>query len=350
MQKLLTYILSVLMLFGCTAKHRNSDDRKAIAVSTTIVQSYALSTVNRYVGTVEAAHETPLSMQTAGRVLSVNCKDGDLVSRGQVLLRVDDTQAVNALRSAEAALRYAEDGYNRLKQVYASGAVTDQKMVETESRLAQARSMYEIAQRQVNECELSAPCDGVVSGLDIAVGQTVAPGLRLLTLLDINAFCIKFTVPEAEIGNISIGQQGTMECAAVQRDYIVNVTGKGLKANPLSHTYEVTASIDGGRDELRSGMVGKVQLPTTNYQRPTTNLVIPPHCIQMMPQGPTVWLVRNGQAERVMVSVGGYRSDGVLINDGLAEGDTLITEGYQKLYKGCKINLSSNDQRLTTND
>ena len=310
-----------------------------VGVRTTIVALADESTVNRYVGAVESVHETPLSLQTAGRVLSIHCKNGDRVRRGQILLRVDSTQAVNALRTAEATLRYAEDGFNRLKQVHGAGAVTDQKMVEVESQLARARSMYSAALRQVEECELKAPSDGVVSGLDIAVGQTVVPGLRLLTILDLTAFQVRFTVPEAEIGSIRTGQEGEMECAAVKRSYPVRVTDRGLEANRLAHTYEVVARIDGGQDLLRPGMVAKVKL--ANSQQPTANsqIVIPANCILMKPQGATVWLARGDKAERVMVTIGGYRADGVLVTAGLNMGDTLITEGYQKLYEGCKIEL-----------
>ena len=340
MQKELIYISLALTLVACSGGPiGGKKEIPPVGVRTTIVASADESTVNRYVGAVESVRETPLSLQTAGRVLSLHCKNGDRVHRGQILLRVDSTQAVNALRSAEATLRYAEDGFNRLKQVHGAGAVTDQKMVEAESQLTQARSMCAAARRQVSECELKAPCEGVVSGLDIAVGQTVVPGIRLLTILDLTAFQVRFTVPEGEIGAIQAGQQGQMECAAVQRSYPVRVTDRGLEANRLAHTYEVVARIDGGQDLLRPGMVAKVKL--ANSQEPTANsdIVIPANCILMKPQGATVWLARGDKAERVMVTIGGYRADGVLVTDGLNIGDTLITEGYQKLYEGCKIEI-----------
>jgi len=334
------YMGLALMLAACSGGPiGGKKEIPPVGVRTTIIASADESTVNRYVGAVESVRETPLSLQTAGRVLSIHCKNGDRVRRGQILLRVDSTQAVNALRTAEATLRYAEDGFNRLKQVHGAGAVTDQKMVEVESQLARARSMYSAALRQVSECELKAPSDGVVSGLDIAVGQSVVPGLRLLTILDLTAFQVRFTVPEAEIGAIRTGQQGQMECAAVQRSYPVRITDRGLEANRLAHTYEVVARIDGGQDILRPGMVAKVKL--ANSQQPTANsqIVIPANCILMKPQGATVWLARGDKAERVMVTIGGYRADGVLVTDGLNIGDTLITEGYQKLYEGCKIEM-----------
>ena len=339
MQKELIYIVLALALVGCNGHHGTKKEVPALGVRTQVVQPANAASVNRYVGTVESVHETPLSLQTAGRVLSVRCKNGDRVRRGQVLLRVDSTQAVNALRSAEAALRYAEDGFNRLKQVHGAGAVTDQKMVEAESQLAQARSLCDAARRQVKECDLTAPCDGVVSGLDIAVGQTVVPGLQLLTILDLTAFQVCFTVPEAEIGVIRAGQQGEMECAAVQRSYPVRVTDRGLTANRLAHTYDVTARIDGGQDLLRPGMVGKVRMANSPSGQTVeaSEIVIPAQCVLLKPEGHSVWVKENGHAVRRPVTIGGYQANGVQILEGLQVGDSLIVEGYQKLYNDCRV-------------
>lgn len=331
-------LMGCCALAACSGGVGGKKEVPAISVRTQIIQPATMASVNRYVGTVEAVNETPLSLQTAGRVLTVQCKNGDYVRRGQVLLRVDSTQAVNALRSAEATLRFAEDGFNRLKQVHSAGAVTDQKMVEAESQLAQARSLCDAARRQVRECELVAPCEGVVSGLDIAVGQTVIPGLQLLTILDMKAFQVRFTVPETEICYLQAGQKGEMECAAVQRTYPIQLTDRGLTANRLAHTYEVKAHIEGGQDILRPGMVCKVSLKTSSQIPDSTyEIVIPARCVLLMPQGPTVWLTHGDKAERVNIQLGGYRADGVLVTAGLCEGDTLITDGYQKLYQDCKI-------------
>ena len=337
MQKLLTYLCLPMVLMACSTPHSpHKQATTPLSVRTCVVRAADASAVNHYVGTVESVHETPLSMQMAGRVLAVPCKNGDRVRRGQVLLRVDSTQAVNALRSAEASLRYAEDGYNRLRQVHGAGAVTDQKMVEVESQLAQARSLCDAARRQVQECELVAPCDGVVSGLDVAVGQTVMPGLQLLTILDLTAFQVRFTVPEAEIGRIRNGQTGEMDCAAVQRTYPVRLTDKGLTANRLAHTYDVTARIEGGQEVLRPGMVCKVRLRAGDTIA-AADIVIPGKCVLLKPEGHSVWLKENGRAVRRPVSIGGYQANGVQILDGLHIGDSLIVEGYQKLYNDCQV-------------
>ena len=121
----------LLLLSSCVHKGEQSAAVPPVPVHVQVVTAGAPSPFSRYVGTVEAVREIPLSSQMAGRVLSVEVKDGERVKKGQVLLTVDSTQAVNAVRSAKATYRQAKDGYERAKQVYSKGAVTDQKMVAT---------------------------------------------------------------------------------------------------------------------------------------------------------------------------------------------------------------------------
>ncbi len=323
------------LFFSCAQRESTQHEQAAIKVQTMVVTSQAASATSRYVGAIEPVQETPLSMQTTGRVVAVHVKNGQRVQTGQVIIDLDNTQARNALQGAEAALRHAQDAYDRVSKVHDKGVVSDQKMVEIESQLAQAKSLYAAAKQQLAECTLKAPCEGVISGLEAVIGQTIIPGTAVCKLLDVTGFSVRFTVPENEINGL--GKSGMVECAAVDMVLPIVLTETGIVANPVTHTYELVARISGGADILKSGMVAKVQI--SNHQSPITNsdIVIPAKCILLKPEGHTVWVVENGKASRRLITVDGYQADGVRITQGLQEGDILITEGYQKLYSGCAV-------------
>lgn len=330
--------LALCALMACTKQVNPEYAQAPIKVKTTVVAPQAGSATSRYVGTIEPTRETPLSLETTGRVTTINVKNGQRVRRGQVLLNVDNTQALNALQGAEAALKHAQDGYDRLSKVHAKGVVSDQKMVEVESQLAQAKSLYSAAKQHVEECTLTAPCDGVVNGLTIEKGQTVIPGTKLCSVLDVTGFNVRFTVPEAEIR--ALGTTGEVECAAVDSVFPITISEKSVAANTVTHTYEVVAHIKGGTDVLMTGMVAKVQvaqLSNVKSQISNSDIVIPAKCILLTPEGHTVWVAENGTAVRREIVIDGYQADGVRVKSGLQAGDTLITEGYQKLYKDCKV-------------
>ena len=327
-----------LCLIGCSKIERSQKEQAPMKVKTMVVSPQTGTVTSRYVGTIEAAQETPLSLQATGRVVSVAVQNGQHVSAGQTILVVDSTQALHALESARAALQHAQDGYDRVSKVHEKGVVSDQKMVEIESQLQQARSICSAAQQQLAECTLKAPRDGVISGLEVSNGQTIIPGTTLCTLLDIRAFRVRFTVPENEIN--CLGKRGEVECAAVEQSFPIVLTERNMTANALTHTYEVIARIDGGTSVLQAGMVGIVKMRTEKQEQ--SGIVIPAKCILLMPEGPTVWVVEQGTAVRRAITIDGYAADGVRVQSGLQENDSLIVEGYQKLYRGCKVNCELN--------
>ena len=329
------YFLAILALglTACSHHERAQQEETALKVKTMIVVQQGTSPYSRYVGTIEPVRETPLSLQSAGRVVTINAKNGQRVRAGQIILKIDNTQAMNALNTAEASLRHAQDGYDRVKSVHEKGVVSDQKMVEIESQLAQAKSLYEAAKQQLNECTLKAPCDGLVDGLKVEKGQTIIPGTRLCAILDVSAFSVRFTVPEAEVKHL--GTKGEVECEAAKAVLPVSITEKSVSANPITHTYDVTARIQGGADVLMSGMVAVVKVK--NERTKEEGIVIPAQCILLKPEGPTVWVIEQGAAVRRGIVTAGYQADGVRVSEGLQAGDSLITEGYQKLYNGCKV-------------
>ena len=310
--------LATLALVACSQTGNHQKESQPLRVNTMVIAEKSNNAVARYVGTVEPAQETPLSMQTAGRVVSISAKNGQRLRKGQTILQVDNTQALNALESAEATFHHAEDAYNRVSKVHGKGVVS-------------AKSIYAAAKEQLKECTLVSPCDGVLSGLEVAVGQSIIPGVKLCSVLDVSGFTVRFTVPETEVSGLA--EKGEMECAAIHQTLPVSLTSKSVTANPLTHTYDAVARIEGGRDVLRTGMVGIVCVPVLNSEA----IIIPARCVLLKPEGATVWLKQDDHAVRRAITVGGYGSNGVRVLTGLQAGDVVITDGYQKLYEGCKI-------------
>ena len=339
MEKSIYILTALLCLVGCTKLEKTPKEVAPLRVKTMVVTTQNDRAGARYVGTIEAAKETPLSLQNTGRVVSVEVKNGQRVRSGQTILAIDNTQARNAVATAEASLRHAQDGYDRVRQVHDKGVVSDQKMVEIESQLAQARSLYEAAKKQLDECTLIAPCDGIVDGLEMNEGQSIVPGVTLCTILDLSGYNVRFTVPEAEAKGDWLKAKGTVECAAADTILHIVITEKAVTSNVVTHTCDIVARIQGGADVLLPGMVGKVKI--TNHKseiiNQKSNIVIPAKCVLLKPEGATVWVVEQGTAVRRQVTTDGYQADGVRITSGLQVGDTLIIEGYQKLYNECKV-------------
>lgn len=306
---------------------------RPIAVEVQTMEEQTTVSRHTYIGEIAEKSSITLSAQTAGRILEVNIGAGSRVKAGQVLLSIDSTQAAGARRAAEATLRQAEDGYARACALYKEGGLTEQKRVEIESQLAQARSMYASAAQLVAECRVTAPVSGVVSELRAKAGETAAPAVPLLTIMNIDGFVVRFAVPEQEVSHIRMGDNATIDVeAAAAKGLPVTITDKNLIPNRLAHSYDVTAALHAPAG-LLPGMMCKVTLEADRL----SGFVLPQSCIQLLPEGAKVWVAREGVAQRIGVSVGQYVSGGVLITEGLESGDRVIIKGYQKLWQGAAI-------------
>ena len=333
MKKLFWIILPSLALVGCT-KQQTQSAVPPLQVKVMTVESQSVVPTHTYVAKIEESHMVPLSVQAPGKVTEVLCRASEKVREGQVLLRLDKTQAQNAYKSAQATLREAQDACDRASQVFAEGGVTEQKMVEVEAKQAQAQAMLDMSEKALKDCELRAPRNGVIGRCDIQVGQVVAPGVTLITLLDVAGFNAVFAVPETEISSVVIGDAAQVEIAALNATNIpARVTEKNMVANAVTHTYEVKASIEGKTKDLLPGLVAKIRL----HAHEQSGFVIPASCVSLQPSGTMVWVANDSIAERRMITVGAYTEGGVLVTDGLQLGDIVITDGAHKLYNGAPI-------------
>ncbi len=333
--RILYIFISAILLAACTMQSHHADERPVLQVRVETIAGSVSVSRHTYVGEIDVLNSVELSPLAAGQVTAVYVKTADKVVKGQVLLTIDSTQAVNALQSAEAILLQAEDGYARAMQLYQDGGLTEQKRVEIESQLSRARSMRQAALRTVQDCALRAPMDGVIAECSARVGQSISPVIPVVRLMDMQGYTVEFSVPETEVAAIHIGDEARMHIPALDtNDIRLIINEKSLIPNRIAHTYKVKALVC-DEVQLMPGMMAKVQLTMDHV----VGVILPPACIQILPDGARVWVVEDSVAHRRMITVDRYVNEGVLITDGLHTGDQVVTVGYQKLYQGAPVQI-----------
>lgn len=333
-------ICSVLLMAACTpvTDKEQTDDLLPVKVEVLRIDSTLMAgRTHNYVGTVEAQNTVSLSFTGGGYIVALPAAEGTAVAKGQLLAATDHRTAQSAYEVAQATLRQAEDGYKRLKTVYEQGTLAEVKWVEMESKLVQARSMADIAFKSLKDCEVYAPFSGIVGKRFMEPGMNALPMQPVITLLDIDTIHISFSVPENEIADIAIGDTvGIIVSALDYRTFKCKIIERGVSANALSHSYTVKAALSNPDWQLLPGMVCKVQHSPLNSGK---HIALPSQTVQTGSDGPYVWVNDNGTARRRWIDIGGFIGNNVSINDGLQQGDQVITGGYLKLSEGSPISI-----------
>ncbi|MDR3095013.1 MAG: efflux RND transporter periplasmic adaptor subunit [Bacteroidales bacterium] len=327
-------LFAVTFASGCRNK-KEAAAEKVIPVRVSEIVAENVSLGHHYVGTVEEAQSLSLSFSVSGNVDKVLVCEGEKVKKGQLLAILNRGNLQSAYDAALSTLHQAQDGYDRLLQLHEKGSLTDMKWVEMQTDLQKAKSTEAIARKNLEDSRLHAPRDGVVSNCSIEAGENVTPNLGILNLIVVDRVKVKTPVPENEISAIRIGQPAQVTVPAAGNSiFHGKVEEKGVLANPVSHTYEVRIGIDNIQWQLMPGMVGKVYLQKSDNRR----IVVPARTVQLAADGRHfVWLAVGSAAKQRFVQTGDLAALGVVINEGLQEGDLLITDGYHKVSEGMRI-------------
>ncbi|MDR1631520.1 MAG: efflux RND transporter periplasmic adaptor subunit [Dysgonamonadaceae bacterium] len=334
----LTVLLAIAGLSGCNGGKKPEQHEKVIPVKVIALAPAAITTGNIYVGTVEESTALSLSFSMPGAVEEVLVSEGQRVQKRQLLATLNSATAKNSLTTMQSQLSRAQDAYDRLAKLHANGSLPDIKFVEVETGLQQAKSMVEIARKNLDDCRLYAPRSGVVASRSIEPGVNVMPGVTAFKLVTVDRVNVKIPVPESEIGDIALGRDATIEVPALNNDtFTGKVELKGISANPISHTYEVKIGVDNPQSRLMPGMVCKVFLAG---DAETAEIVVPNGTIQIAVDGRKyVWLADGNVARRQFVKTGGLNDNGIVVVEGLSAGDRLIVEGYRNVSEGMKIKM-----------
>ncbi len=306
--------------------------------------------MSSYPGEIRGKYESNLAFQTSGKIINRYVNLGDNVNKGQVLMEIDPIDvsqayegASAALASAEANYKLAKDNYGRFSKLYESGAVSqmvlEQYKVQFEAAdatLRQARAQYNSSSNQLSYTKLVANFSGSIAAINGEIGQVVAAGTPMITIVEDGQREIKIHVPENQLDKISLGQKATVTFWALKD---VSVAGHIAEiapmADPATRTYTVKVTVDQMPADAKLGMTAKVFLDNGV----STNIQIPTNAIYQTDNTPKVWVVKDNKTVLLPVTISGYAGNNVTISNGLNNGDIIVIGGLNKLSENQEVKL-----------
>ncbi|NLO91766.1 MAG: efflux RND transporter periplasmic adaptor subunit [Elusimicrobia bacterium] len=291
-----------------------------------------------YSGVVDAEKNISLSFLTPGTVSEVPVREGDRVRKGQLLAKLDCESNKNSFRIAQEKARQAEDAFNRFEPMYKNGNLPEIKMVEIRTGKVQAELAEKLARKNMEDCSLTAPDDGLISARSIEPGDNAAPGMPALKLVSVDKVYAVISVPESEISGIKKGVPVSVELSGQgNRRVEGKVADAGVSADPLSRTYTVRVLLKNPDSKILPGMLCNVYI---SRREGPAGVAVPASAIKMDGDNRHFVFVFDGPSRRVRkteIVLGGFREGGVLVVSGLQGNESVVREGVQKLDDGMLV-------------
>lgn len=338
----LLLIAGAAFFAGCGNSQVSNGNDVPVSVRAISVEETVGINTKSYVGAAEPVRSAVMAASYSGTVVSLPARQGAFFRKGDVLAVIESQSVVSMYESAMATLEQAEDGLRRAEQVYGTGSIAEVRMVEIRTQVAKARAAAAAAKKALDDCTIRAPFDGTVSEVLAEEGVDVPVGQPLVRLFDVSSLEICFSVPENEIGGISVGDSAEFNVPALGHGadssawFASEVIVKGISGSSLSHSYECRLKPYGENPGLMPGMVCKVRM--IRMQR--SGVVIPADIVRGDSAGKYVWGIDStGMVEKIRISTGGFSGKGIIVVSGLEPGDRIITEGVQKVCSGMKVRV-----------
>lgn len=307
----------------------------ALPVETARVEAVDLALDATAVGSLRSNESVVLRPETAGRISSINFKDGSAVGKGSLLVGLDSAMQSAEFDQAKANLGLAQTNLKRSRELFEKKFVSQQALDNAEASLKVQDAALALAQAKLDKTRIKAPFSGVVGIRNVSVGDYVKEGQELINLEDISILKIDFRLPESYLAQLKQGQAVEVSTDAMPGQKFEAVLDA---INPLVDTggraISIRAHLSNADAKLRPGMFVRVRLI---FEQRSNVLMISEQAIVPDTKTPFVFQVIEGKATRTPVKTGLRRNAQVEIVEGLKVNDEVVTAGQMKLRDGVPV-------------
>ncbi|MBL0912536.1 MAG: efflux RND transporter periplasmic adaptor subunit [Bacteroidia bacterium] len=314
--------------------------QEAVEVAVIVPGKIPFTVTDNFQGVVESEENVNLSSETGGKILKIQVKEGDMVSKGQALAVLDGDLIAKNIEEVENALELAETSYQRQKNLW------DQK-IGSEIQFLQAKNQKENLEKRLNTLRtqlgkqtLKAPVAGMVDKLFLKEGEVAGPGIPVCRVVNNDRIKITADISEKFVGRFKKGEKVNILLTALNENLEGKIRSVGQVIDPNNRTFSLIVDpvMPKNRDILKANMLTSISI--ASYTKPDA-VVLPTNIIQFDPQGNFVFAAENNVVKKVMVETGSSSNGLTEVTGGLSGSEKIIAEGIKSIEVGGKVVIRS---------
>lgn len=225
-------------------------------------------------GYVEAKDMIPVVPFVSGTITEYPARAGDFVTKDTLLAKIDDAPFRQQMLQAEAAYFAAKSTFDRVSNLYKSGATTQQNFDSAKAQADASKAQYDLAKLQVDYTEVKAPVDGTILIADQAVGGIGNQSQPVAVLADLSNQVVRLKVPEKYFDLFNLDREKLQVKVTrpaeknMYEDAVTSATIENIApyVSPESKNFVVVCHLDEPGDRFRPGMFVKVQVAYKSYE------------------------------------------------------------------------------------
>ncbi|HLT54449.1 MAG TPA: efflux RND transporter periplasmic adaptor subunit [Flavobacteriaceae bacterium] len=318
----------------------------------TLVTAYKVidTTFKNYIsiqGNVDTSENILIYPEYQGVLSQVYVKQGQKVSKGQTLAKIDDGGLSSQLAQLEAQYQLAKTTYDRQERLWQQKIGSEIQYLQAKTNMESAQSAVKQLRSQLSKTTITAPFSGVIDDIITEQGQVVAPGMQaIMRLVNLNDMHVNASVPENYIKSVVKGSLVNVTFPALGKTVEGKIKTVSSFINPSNRTFEIEVDVPNTDKTIKPNLMANLEI--NNYSKENA-LVIPSDCIQENAKGDKyVFLIdetgANSKAVQTKIETGNSQSGLIEVLSGLEKDTKIVKDGALTLKDGETVTVKTSNQ------
>ncbi len=360
---LTTVCISIILVFSCTPPD-TGQEKTAVPVEVMTVKKGDIKQTLHFNGDIEAEYKVKVFSKVPDRITQFYVDEGDNVSKGDIIAKVEATLLKQAVLRAKAGLAAAESQlanisieFQRAERLYSENAMSKQQYdaiktqyEATQSQVDQANAGLASAESSLMDATITAPIPGIIGERNYEVGDMASPQFPLVTIVQINNVKMVFEATEKELGRLKVDQKAKIEVTSYSDETFL---GKIIKISPIldpmTRLATIKILIPNPEYKLKPGMFAQSEVTIGLLEQ---KLIIPRFAAietttLKSEQGKDrvvkeyhVFVVNDSsKTEQRNLTVDYVNHLNIAVSSGIKEGERIVISGQNKLLDGVPVNI-----------
>lgn len=288
-------------------------------------------------GELLADAQVDLKTETSGKLVKLYAKDGQKVSKGTLLAKLDDGELQANLKSAVTTLELAEKKAARTKTLFEKDGATAEELESAESSVESAKASKELIEAQLKKVEVRAPFSGTLGVVEVSEGAWMNSGSQIATLTNTNELKVEFELPQRFSRSVKVGDKVLLIDTEQEVRAEAKISFMDATLSNSSRTRKARAVVNNKNGKYLPGTYVRVQLDFG--QGNNVGMPIPSEAVTLDEKGAYIFVAKEGKANKVYIKTGLRTPITVDVLDGLSTGDTVIVSGLMNIRDGMGVEI-----------
>ena len=312
-----------------------TDAVKTLDVSVYKIETGSFSNYVEVQGKIDAEENVTAYPQAQGTITAIYVKAGQRVSKGQLLVQLDNSILKQQLAQGEAQVDLMSTLYERQKNLWDQKIGTEVQFLQAKTNLQSMQKQQDALKQQSAFYSIKSPINGTVETMDLKLGQVAGPGVTGINIVNDNSLKIKANVPESYAASVRVGNTVKVVVPDAKDSVTATINFAAKAIDPVSRSFPVEVKLP-SRATLRPNMTAVLRIADYTNKNAIT---VPVKAVQQSESGDYVYINVNGVAKRAPIKQGAISGGSVEVLSGLKAGDEVIVDGVADVDEGDKVRV-----------